>query len=126
MRLFRFDAEVSRPIHQYGSEDLRITPITRLTQGGQVAAMWIAPGGQVGAHPADGAQLFLVIQGVGWVEGADGARASIRAGQAAYWEDSERHTAGSPSGMGALVIEATALDLTLLQPLTPSEDTSPA
>jgi hypothetical protein len=124
MRLFRFDAEVARPIGQYGSAGLGITPITQLAQAGQVVAMWIAAGGHVGAHPTDGAQLFLVIQGIGWVEGSDGARSPICAGQAAYWEDGERHTAGSPSGMGALVIESTVLDLILLTPITPGDDTS--
>lgn len=126
MRLFRFDAEVARPIGQYGSEGLGITPITRLARGGHIVAMWIAPGGHVGAHPAVGPQLFLIIQGVGWVAGSNGAQTPIRAGQVAYWEDGERHAAGSPGGMAALVVEGAALDLTLLNPLAPGEGDAPA
>ncbi|HEU0027538.1 MAG TPA: hypothetical protein VFQ25_10515 [Ktedonobacterales bacterium] len=126
MRLFRFDMDAGRAIHQFGSVGLTITPVARMAGSGQAVAMWIAPGGHVGAHDAVGPQLFLVIHGAGWVEGADGARVSIRAGQAAYWEDGERHSAGSPGGMGALVIEDLALDLAMLKPLDPSEDGAPA
>jgi hypothetical protein len=122
MRLYRFDVEAGRAIRQFGSIGLRIAPVTRLAKGGgQVVAMWIEPGGQVGAHDAVGPQLFLVIHGAGWVEGANGARAPIHAWQAAYWEDGERHSAGSPGGMGALVIEGDALDLSMLRPLHPDE-----
>ena len=122
MRLYRFDAEAGRAIQQFGSVGLTITPVARMAEGGQVVAMAIEPGGHVGAHDAVGPQLFLVISGAGWVEGASGARAPIRAGQAAYWEDGERHTAGSPSGMSALVLEGPALDLTMLKPLAPGDD----
>jgi quercetin dioxygenase-like cupin family protein len=122
MRLYRFDGAVGRAISQFGSVGLTITPIARLGEGAQVIAMWIEPGGQAGAHDAVGPQLFLVIQGAGWVEGADGARTPIRAGQAAYWEDGERHAAGSSSGMGALVIEGPALDLSMLKPLATGDD----
>lgn len=122
MRLYRFDMEAGRAVRQYGSAGLTITPVARMTEGGQVVAMWIEPGGHVGAHDAVGPQLFLVFHGVGWVEDASGARAPIHAGQAAYWEDGERHTAGSPGGMGALVIEGPTLDLTMLKPLAPSDD----
>jgi quercetin dioxygenase-like cupin family protein len=121
MRLYRFDAEAGRDVRQHSSVGLRISPVTRLAKGGQVVAMWIEPGGHVGAHDAVGPQLFLVVHGAGWVQGANGARAPIRAWQAAYWEDGERHCAGSPGGMGALIIEGDALDLGMLKPLHPND-----
>ena len=77
MRLYRFDRKAGRAVHQFGSVGLTITPIAHLAGGGQVAAMWIEPGGQVGAHETVGPQLFLVIQGSGWVEDASGARLAI-------------------------------------------------
>ena len=126
MRLYRFDEDAGRAIHQFGSVGLTITPVARLAEGGQAVAMWIAPGGHVGAHDAVGPQMFLVIHGAGWVEGANGARASIHAGQAVYWEDGERHAAGSASGMGALVIEGPTLDLTMLKPLDSDDTGAPA
>ncbi len=71
MRLYRFDVEAGRSIHQFGSVGLTITPVARMTKGGQAVAMWIEPGGHIGAHDAVEPQLFLVFHGAGWVEGAD-------------------------------------------------------
>lgn len=118
MRLYRFDADAGRPIADYGSAGLAIAPVARTAGQTQVVAMWLAPGGSVGRHPAVGGQLFLVIQGEGWVEGGDSVRRSIQAGQAAWWDDGESHAAGTEVGMAALVIEGDALDLAHLRPLT--------
>ena len=117
MRLYRFDADAGRPIVDFGSAGLTIAPVARAASATQVVAMWLAPGGSVGRHPAGGGQLFLVTQGEGWVEGGDGVRQAVCAGQAAWWDDSEAHAAGTESGMAALVIEGDALDLSHLRPL---------
>lgn len=122
MRLYTFSANAGRVITDFGSVGLRLTPILRTSDAAQVVAMWLEPGGAVGRHPASGAQLFLVTQGAGWVSGADGAQTPIRAGQAAWWDDGESHTAGAgATGMAALVIEGDALDPALLRPLPPGE-----
>lgn len=115
MRLYTFDATAGRPIADFGSIGLTITPVLRATSETQVVAMWLAPGGSVGRHPASGGQLFLVIQGEGWVEGGDGARHTLRKGQAAWWDDGETHSSGSETGMAALVIEGAALDTACLR-----------
>lgn len=117
MRLYAFDASAGRPIAEFGSVGLTITPVVRATGETQVVAMWLSPGGSVGRHEASSGQLFLVIQGSGWVEGGDGARREIRAGQAAWWDDGEMHAAGSATGMAALVIEGDTLDPARLRPL---------
>lgn len=124
MRLYRFDADAGRPIADYGSAGLTIAPVALSAGAAQVVAMWLAPGGSVGRHPAVGGQLFLVTQGEGWVEGGDGVRHAIRAEQAAWWGDGESHAAGTQSGMAALVIEGDALDLGRLRPL-PSPPNTP-
>lgn len=117
MRLYSFGADAGRPIADFGSVGLTITPIVRAAGEAQAVAMWLAAGGAVGRHAAVGGQLFLVTQGEGWVEGDDGARREIFAGQAAWWDDGEMHAAGSDKGMAALVIEGAALETTLLRPL---------
>ena len=117
MRLYTFDADAGRAIANFGSAGLTITHVMRATGEAQVVVMWLAPGGSVGRHEADCGQLFLVTQGAGWVEGGDGARREIRAGQAAWWDKGEAHTAGSETGMAALVIEGDALDVSRLRPL---------
>ena len=66
----------------------------------------IEPGGVVGRHPAAVAQLFVVVEGSGWVSGGGGEREPIAAGEAVLWEEGEEHESGSEGGMTALVLEA--------------------
>ena len=117
MRLYTFDASAGRAIANYGSVGLTVTHILHAEGEAQTVAMWLASGGSVGRHEADCGQLFLVTQGAGWVEGGDGARREIHAGQAAWWNAGEAHASGSETGMAALVIEGDALDVSRLRPL---------
>ena len=57
------------------------------------------PRGKIGEHPAGFGQLFLVIEGSGWVSGADGKRVEITAGQGAYFARGEMHSKGSDIGI---------------------------
>jgi len=50
-------------------------------------------------------QLFLVVQGEGWVRGESPETRSITTGYAAFWEKDEWHESGTESGMTAIVIE---------------------
>ncbi|HEX6122459.1 MAG TPA: hypothetical protein VFY89_04830 [Ktedonobacterales bacterium] len=110
MRLFRFDAGVGRPIADFGSVHLLLTPIARLGGEVQIVCMHLAPGGHVGEHEAVVPQLFLVVEGAGWATGQEATRVPIAAGRAAFWRAGERHAAGSETGMVAIVIEAETLD----------------
>jgi hypothetical protein len=67
MRIFRFDAATGHPITAFGSVNAAISPILRGADPIQIACMRIGPGGVIGAHPAVGPQLFLVVGGEGWV-----------------------------------------------------------
>ncbi|MGO8946091.1 MAG: cupin domain-containing protein [Ktedonobacterales bacterium] len=117
MRLFRFDAGVGRPIQQFGSTQLVLSPILRTTDELQIVCMHLEPSGVVGFHQAQPAQLFLVVQGEGWVRGADLSEpVTIHAGQAAFWESGEWHGAGSDNGMMAIVVEGEGLDPSQLIP----------
>jgi quercetin dioxygenase-like cupin family protein len=42
------------------------------------------PGGSIGRHQAAFGQLFLALEGSGWVSGGDGRRVEIAAGQGAW------------------------------------------
>jgi quercetin dioxygenase-like cupin family protein len=83
--------------------------VRRLAAEAHVVVIEIAPGGVVGRHPAAGAQLFGVVNGMGWVSGGDGDRVSIAAGEAVVWEPGEEHESGSDKGMTVLVVEAESL-----------------
>lgn len=110
MRIYRFDASAGRGIEQFGSLNLVMSPIQRGQGRFQLGCMHLGPGGLVGRHQAQGPQLFLVVQGHGWVSGNNSVRVPIAPGRAAFWLDGEWHEAGSDGGMDALVLEADALD----------------
>lgn len=113
MRIFRFDAEVAYPITQHDSKNVAMGRGVRFSGHDgqvQVGCFHIAPGGVVGYHQATFKQLLMVVQGSGWVRGAEPERTPISAGQAAFWDTGEWHESGSESGMIAIVVESDALD----------------
>lgn len=97
---------------RHGSSGVRGVPLVRSTQLGRyaVTVLHVAPGGVVGRHPAPLDQLLAVVAGSGWVEGPEGGRQVVRAGQAVVLDAGEEHAAGSDEGLTALVVEADDLD----------------
>ncbi|HEU4964123.1 MAG TPA: hypothetical protein VFV52_09780 [Bacilli bacterium] len=84
MQLFRFDAAVGRPITAFGSQQVTLSPLHRFPQQMRgslsVVCMHVAPGGCIGYHPAATKQLFLIMQGEGWVRGEEETRTPLQAG----------------------------------------------
>jgi quercetin dioxygenase-like cupin family protein len=106
VKIFRFDKEVGVPISAFGSQNAVISRILRSTGGIQFGCFHLGPNGVIGHHQATCPQLFLVIQGEGWVRSGDGEKVTIHAGQAAFWETGEWHESGTDSGMSAIVLES--------------------
>jgi quercetin dioxygenase-like cupin family protein len=103
---------------RWGSTGAAVTRLLETEGAAGVAFMRYAPGGVLGRHDTGLPQLFVVVDGEGWVSGADGAHLRIDAGEAAYWETGESHESGSDIGMTALIVQSTALDPeTMLEPL---------
>ena len=118
MRILPFDPQVvGRAIDRFESANVLLSPIARFTGPGQIGCFYLGPQGVVGYHQAAIPQLFLVVQGEGWVRGEapDGA-VPISAGQAAFWEAGEWHESRSDTGMLAIVIESEALDPAAIMP----------
>ena len=122
MRMFSFDANSGRPLTQWvdtkgvshrvdpKTSKVVISPIFISQVGSQFACFHIGKGGFVPKHPAIGPQLFVVVEGRGWVSGDGGKRVPILAGQAAYWEPGELHESGTDDGMRAIVVECPEFD----------------
>jgi hypothetical protein len=87
VEIFQFDRR-ERNIQRHGSRRLLATRIA-----------------------ATGSQLFLVINGKGWIAGPDGRHISIRTGWAVRWNAGEEHTTGTDTGLIALAVEGAPLRL---------------
>lgn len=76
-----------------------------------ISVMNLGAGGEIGFHQAVIPQLFVVLNGEGWVCDESQAEIPISPGQAAFWEKGEWHGAGSRAGMTALVIESESIEI---------------
>jgi len=61
----------------------------------------------LGRHPTKLWQLFMVIEGSGWVSAEDRLQHPITSGQAVVWHPGEEHDSGSETGMSVLILEST-------------------
>ncbi len=107
------------PLASYGSTGASLLRAARVGQpqdGFAVDVVRLAPGGTVGRHPTRLWQLFLVVEGTGWVSGADDVRRPVAAGGAALWEPGEEHASGTDHGLLAVVVQCR------VPPVTSSEE----
>ena len=104
MKILTFGPESGRPLTAFDSHAVTLTRVLRESQAHAVV-MHLAPGGVVGHHPATETQLFMVVEGEGWVRSGEEKPVPIRAGLAAFWEAGEFHQSGTERGMIVLVIE---------------------
>src|ERR671919_459938 len=105
MKIYRFDPEVGKSIDRYSSSGFVISKVAHLLDEAVINCAYLNAGGIIGYHQATLPQLFLVVQGQGWVRGESPERFSIQTGQAAYWEKEEWHGSGTETGMIAILIE---------------------
>jgi quercetin dioxygenase-like cupin family protein len=116
MKIFRFDSAVGKNVDSYNSSGLIISNVVQLFEEAVVNCAYLIPGGVIGYHQATLPQLFLVIQGKGWVRSETSDKTSIKAGQAAYWERAEWHESGTETGMTVIIIEGVNFDPAKLMP----------
>lgn len=93
-------------IGKFGSKGALHRPVAHTDGDSAIGLITLEADGVLGRHPAVGDQLFIVINGEGWVSGDDETRTDIQAGEAALWCAGESHESGTPTGMTALVVEA--------------------
>jgi hypothetical protein len=111
MHLISFAADTSVPIAEFGSLSARSTPLAHGSGESHAYAIHIDAGGHIGPHVAGFDQLFLVVQGAGWVSGADGVRLHVPAGCGAFIRKGELHAKGSERGLVAVMVQASSFAL---------------
>ena len=109
MRVIEFSRDYAQPIELFGSVAASSVRVGDGRGEAHVYCVYFEPGGSIGEHPTGFGQLFLVMEGSGWVTGADGSRVALTAGQGAFFENGERHSKGSESGMTALMVQVSEL-----------------
>jgi quercetin dioxygenase-like cupin family protein len=116
MKIFRFDPEVGSTIDKFGSEMAIISRVVHLEDEAVIQCVYLRPNGKIGYHQAATQQLFLLVDGKGWVRGESDQKFTIKAGQAAFWEKDEWHESGTGTGMTAVIIEGVSIDPAKLMP----------
>ena len=104
MEIIDFGKAKAKEITNFHSLKAFYTKIT-------IGFIHIEQGGVVGYHLAPVPQLFIVVEGEGWVEGENQKRVNVRSGEGVIWKKGEGHTSGSDSGLTALVLESEELTL---------------
>ena len=111
MKIFEFTRETLAPIRQFDSKSSYSRQIAESHDGLVVHCIHFEPGGEIGTHPTGREQLFLVVEGSGWVVGGDGEKRELASGQGAYFARNESHAKGSASGMVAIMIQSDGVSL---------------
>jgi hypothetical protein len=115
MKIFKFNKEIGKEILKYESRNSIFSKILNHSNPIQIGCISVGQDGIVGLHEATISQLFLVVQGEGWVSGKESTRYNIDSGYAAFWERGEIHESGSEEGMLVIVIESENLDPKMIE-----------
>jgi hypothetical protein len=86
MKIFRFDSQVGKNIDRHNSPGFVLARVLHLFDEAAVNCAHLGSGGHIEYHQATIPQLFLGVQGNGWVRGASAPKTSIKAGKGAFWE----------------------------------------
>ncbi|MBL8076711.1 MAG: hypothetical protein JNM55_02015 [Anaerolineales bacterium] len=104
MKIYNFDLEYGEKIEKFNSNFI-FSKIIRFHAEVNVSCFYLDPNGIVGYHQAVTPQLFLVVQGNGWVRDQTSGKLPIHQYQAAFWNKDEWHEAGTDTGLVAIVLE---------------------
>ena len=110
MRVYDFGRNHALPVDHYESRNFMIARIFRGAQRETALDLaYLEPGGVIGKHPTGLDQLFMVVNGRGWVSGPDGKPEAISAGQAAFWQRGEEHETRTDNGLIAVIVQSNDL-----------------
>lgn len=93
---------------EYGSRNITMMQLARSVDGGEFRShfAWCRPNSLLGKHSANLWQLYVVVDGSGWVAEDDGRRVSMASGEAVLWSPGEIHESGSDDGMLVVIVQS--------------------
>lgn len=113
MEIFKFGKEVGSAVNNYNSVSAFYSKILKTVEPTNIGLMYLEEGGTLGYHEATVPQLFILVQGDGWIEGENGKRVMLHCGEGVFWEKGEGHSSGSENGLTALVVQSEKLEFPL-------------
>ena len=122
MKLYRFDPKANQKNEQFGSVKALIAKAVALEPDASVNVAYIRPTERIGYYQEVAPQLFLLVEGEGWVRNEFDEVIPIIEGQAIFWEQNEWHESGSETGMTAVIIEGISFDPAELMPLLQKDE----
>ena len=122
MILFSPESRELTPVVDFQSRDANSAELAGGFGEAHIHIVRIDAGGEIGPHVAGFGQLFICLEGSGWVAAADGKHVSISRGQVAYFARGELHSKGSVDGLRALMIQVHDLHLAAALPNGPQRE----
>lgn len=86
-----------------------------------IGCMHLQPKGMIGYHEAVVPQLLLIVEGEGYVCGADKKKVKVQSGHAVFWDKGEFHETSTETGLMVIVIESENLESNIRMPIVEIE-----
>jgi len=122
MKLYSFDPKANQEDDQFGSVKAMIAKAVSLEPEATVNVVYVRPTERIGYYQEVAPQLFLLVEGEGWIRDEFDDIFPIQEGQAVFWEQNEWHESGSETGMTAVIIEGVSFDPAELMPLLQKDE----
>ncbi|MBX0352349.1 cupin [Bacillus toyonensis] len=116
MKFFDFSEKMGKQISAFQSNFI-MSKIVNHKGNVHIGAMHLQENGIIGYQEAVVSQLLLIMDGEGYVCGADKEKVKIRAGQAVFWEKGEFHETSTEHGLLAIIMEAENLEQSIVMPI---------
>ncbi|EOQ09229.1 hypothetical protein KOY_03198 [Bacillus cereus VDM021] len=121
MKIFDFSEKVGNHISVVHSNFI-MSKIVKHQEDIHIGCMHLQPKGIIRYHEAVVSQLLLIVQGDGFVCGADKKKKKVQPGQAVFWSRGEFHETTTETGLMAIVIESENLESNIRMPIVERED----
>ncbi|HDR8145622.1 cupin [Bacillus thuringiensis] len=120
MKIFDFSEKVGKHISVFQSNFI-MSKIVNHQGNVHIGAMRLQENGIIGYHEAVVSQLLLIVDGAGYVCGANKEKIKVEAGQAVFWEKGEPHETSTEQGLTAIIMEAENLKQGIVMPIISGE-----
>jgi hypothetical protein len=106
MRIFRIESGNVHEIREHGSSSVFLSSIVEVMRSAAIAWMHFDPRGFIGGHSLTSPQIFLIVEGDGWVRSNQPEPIPVSMGDGVFWDTGDWQEVGSDNGMMVILIES--------------------